>query len=335
MSIHPEKLLGDHIIKLNGKTYVDAKILDVFAGKRLREKSRKLKSILVPLIDGTDLKLEECLSSYKQTCVVAVGIMQLIIIRGLQNEFPWSQLRRSYVTYFFPNAPQLIPDAQPFANPLEHRCRSHKEPILEPFGEQLELNGYFSPKLRQIISNLSTRAAEQKRIHAKATNLYQFEVKALLEGIFPNYLSYEKLKTDIYLCVKTGNWANLLKKLRSVFYIDGLGRKQLIPGCTSVAMLSKPMISKFIFLLKPQRTFSGFRVDLVRAVKVISFFLYKGRTDLENIKLDIWGDGVQIGKKDQTRMAIRFLEGTSISNQSSDALFSFAVFQGNAILPFF
>ena len=59
------------------------------------------------------------------------------------------------------------------------------------------------------------------------------------------------------------------------------------------------------------------------------FILFKGRTDLKGIPIDIWGHGVQIGKKDHTRMVFRFLEGTSISNQSADAVFTFAVFQGH------
>ena len=111
-------------------------------------------------------------------------------------------------------------------------------------------------------------------------------------------------------------------------HIDELGQKQLFPGYTAIKEMSKPMISKFISLFKPKIIFSGFRIGLVRPIRVMTFILFKGRTDLQGLRVDIWGDGVQLGKKDQTRMAFRFLEGTSISNQSSDAIFSFAVSQG-------
>ena len=45
--------------------------------------------------------------------------MQLIIIRGLQNSFPWTNLRKKYIEYFYPNMPGLILDKQPCKNPLE------------------------------------------------------------------------------------------------------------------------------------------------------------------------------------------------------------------------
>ena len=113
MTIHPEKLLHDYTETIDGKSFVDAKILDVFAGHIIREKSRKLKSAIEIVIEGTELKLEDCVIN-KKTCFVAIGILQIIIVRGLQSGFPWTQLRRRYVSYFFPNTPQLIPDLTTF-----------------------------------------------------------------------------------------------------------------------------------------------------------------------------------------------------------------------------
>ena len=99
MTIHPEKLLHHYTKTIEGKSFRDAKILDVFAGHVIREKSRKLKSMIKIVIEGTELKLEDCVKNKQKTCFVAVGIMQIIIIRGLQSGFPWTQLRR-YVSYF-------------------------------------------------------------------------------------------------------------------------------------------------------------------------------------------------------------------------------------------
>ena len=56
MTIHPEKFLHDYTETIDGKSFVDAKILDVFAGHIIREKSRKLKSAIEIVIEGTELK---------------------------------------------------------------------------------------------------------------------------------------------------------------------------------------------------------------------------------------------------------------------------------------
>ena len=144
------------------------------------------------------MKLEDCVINKQKTCFVAIGKLQIIIIRGLQSGFPWTQLRRRYVSYFFPNTPQLIPDSQPFVNP-------HSMPTIP------------------------------------------------------------------------------VEQLKKIFHVDELGQKQLIPGYTAIKEMSKPMISKFISLFKPNNTFSGFRIDLVRAIKVMTFILFKGRTDLQGL----------------------------------------------------
>ena len=109
--------------------------------------------------------------------------------------------------------------------------------------------------------------------------------------------------------------------------MNRLDKKQLILGFTAIKEMSKLMISKLMSQFRPKYSFWGFKIDLVRAIRVVTLTLLKKRTDLQGVIIDIWGEGVQIRKKIQFRMAFRFLEGTSISNQSSDALFSFAVFQ--------
>ena len=88
MTIHPEKLLHDYTETIDGKNFVHAKILYVFAAHIIREKSRKLKSAIEIVIEGTDLKLEDCVINKQKTCFVAIGILQIRIIRGLQSGFP-------------------------------------------------------------------------------------------------------------------------------------------------------------------------------------------------------------------------------------------------------
>ena len=222
--------------------------MDIFAGHIIREKSRKLKSAIEIVIEGTELKLEDCVIIKQKTCFVAIGILQKTIIRGLQSGFPWTQLRRSYVSYFFPNTAQLIPDSQPFVNPLSM-------PTI-PVEQISQPESGFSQKMHTILATLA--ATEQKRIHAKAqkNSLYQFEAKALVKGVFSNYLLYGKLKSDIFICTKTGSWINMINTLKKTFHVDGLGQKQLIPGYTAIKEMSKPMISKFLYPYSNQKTLS-------------------------------------------------------------------------------
>ena len=49
---------------------MDAKILDVFAGYIIREKSRKLKSAIEIVIEGTELKLEDCVINKKKLALL-------------------------------------------------------------------------------------------------------------------------------------------------------------------------------------------------------------------------------------------------------------------------
>ena len=97
----------------------------------------------------------------------------------------------------FPNTPQIIPDSQLFVNAL-----SMPTIPVEQFSQP---ESGFSQKMHTILATLA--ATEQKRIHAKAqkNSLYQFGAKALVKGVFSNYLSYEKLKSDIFICIKTGS----------------------------------------------------------------------------------------------------------------------------------
>ena len=91
MTVHSKQLLHSYTKTIEGKIYVDAKILPAFAGHVLREKSRKLKCAIDTVIDGTKLELKECGTNKQKTCFLAVGIKQIIFIRGLKSGFRWTQ----------------------------------------------------------------------------------------------------------------------------------------------------------------------------------------------------------------------------------------------------
>ena len=50
--------------------------------------------------------------------------------------------------------------------------------------------------------------------------------------------------------------------------------------------------------------------------------------NLSGLQVDIWGDGVQIGKVDQTRLAFRVLGCTNLSAQSIQSVVCVATFSG-------
>ena len=158
--------------------------------------------------------------------------------------------------------PGLIPDKQPFKNPLELTSLPTTEKTLtvetgiqtEPEQEKVpdeeettfpgtvpesanEVGSQkFSAKMKEIIALLQKAANEKKRMHLvhRKNSFYQFEATTIVKVLFPNFTSYEKLRADIFLCIKTGNWIDFLKLIKSTFHINGLGQKQIVPGYTSI-----------------------------------------------------------------------------------------------------
>ena len=101
---------------------------------------------------------------------------------------------------------------------------------------------------------------------------------------------------DLIIASKTENWTTIYTIIRNFFKIDGL-KPYLIPAPRSLQRNGQDYARLFLKLFKPQHTFSGFRIDLVLAVKFAVFCLLN-RTNISGVSVDIWGDGAEIGKKD-------------------------------------
>ena len=93
-------------------------------------------------------------------------------------------------------------------------------------------------------------------------------------------------------------------------------------------------MSQFISLCEPERTASGFRLNLVKCVKT-AYFLLSGKNDIAGTRVDIWGDGANIGATSVTRMCFRFLcdddelsTNFKLSAQSANAAMCFVAYQG-------
>ena len=57
----------------------------------------------------------------------------------------------------------------------------------------------------------------------------------------------------------------------------------------------------------PEKTFSRFPSDLVSRVKAVAFLSLK-TTELQGLRLDIWGESCEIGGVEVTRLAFRLLD---------------------------
>ena len=83
----------------------------------------------------------------------------------------------------------------------------------------------------------------------------------------------------------------------------------------------------FTNFCQPEKTFSGFRSDLESCVKAVAFFLLE-TTELQGLRVDIWGESCEIGGVEVTSIAFRLLD-VMIIVQSTRSVFCFA---GKSIL---
>ena len=151
--------------------------------------------------------------------------------------------------------------------------------------------------------------------------------KILLHGLLTKRGSSAAFCEELSLVMRTGNTEDLINCIRKHLSVRGL-QDNLVPSIRSLRKSTASMVRHFIALCRPERTHSGFRVDLVESVRMATFLFY-GAMSLEGICVDIWGDGCAIGGKEVTRLTFRLLRnGTGPSAQSSDSVFCFATYRG-------
>jgi hypothetical protein len=135
------------------------------------------------------------------------------------------------------------------------------------------------------------------------------------------------LRERLAIELKTGDASSVIDVLRDHLQFET--QTNLIPSTRSIRRSNNLINRHFIALLRPTRTYSGFRVDLVLFVR-LTVFLLLGRDDLDGIPIDIWGDALARGSRDVTRFAFRILSQmpNNLSQQSTNAVFTFAAFFG-------
>ena len=178
-------------------------------------------------------------------------------------------------------------------------------------------------KIGSFIQNLKNKANSAIKSNLALRPNY---LKDIMEAFFSSRYT-KQFKEHLYLIRKTGNVVDLLGYIKNLFDLNGIRNDQLVPCVTTINKLSKPLHCFYYNICQPEKTYSGFRADLVTLVRT-SHYLMTGSELLKRVAVDICGDGVEIGNAECTRMVFRFLYAKAkISPQSSDACFTFACFK--------
>ena len=85
--------------------------------------------------------------------------------------------------------------------------------------------------------------------------------------------------------------------------MGGLGYN-LVPCIRLVKKSASETQSYFTAMCEPEKTFSGFRCNLMKYVERVSYFSF-GMKELNGLRVDLWGDGCEIGDVKTTRIALR------------------------------
>ena len=279
--------------------------------------------------------------------------MQLVILRG-SREMPWTKTRKELSKCFF--GPTFIPDE---VDPYKALKATETSFSFEQCGTQsnlpqtLEESRHVSrimkrSKFMSITADNSQKLWGQvlKLIRQKKIQISTFVKHLIRQSAFSRkktYSGYRKNDTNVLrvlamelfskrgstkdfefclgIACKTGNVEEVINIIRNRLQLIGLGHN-LVPSMRNVQRSTASLVNHFLALCKPQKSFSGFRTDLVACIQLVVFLLFKTE-NINNVKVDIWGDGCEIGGTEVTRMAFRLLS-QDISAQSATSVFCFA-----------
>ena len=201
-------------------------------------------------------------------------------------------------------------------------------------GEKLNLKSFWGQVIWCIrykgisirgLTEAAHREAEQRKRRNGASKKQKNIIGGLVAGLFKERGSCSDFRDALAFHTKTGNVNDVINLIRSRLSVPGLGFN-LVPSIRTVDTSNAKFTQHFIKLCNPERTFSGFRVDVVRCVKLAAYAILQ-TTNISGLKVDIWGDGAAIGGTEVTRLAFRLI-CEEISVQSSDSVFCFAAYRG-------
>ena len=146
------------------------------------------------------------------------------------------------------------------------------------------------------IHGLATILEEQhqKRSAWRKKSASGNHIRDLFTGLFEDRGSSECFRYELSITMKTGNMEDILNAIRQQPVSVGLGGGSLVPPIRHIKRATNLIMKLFVTICEPGRTFSGFRVSLLKAVTFASLVLLQ-KNSLEGLKIDIWGDGCKIG----------------------------------------
>lgn len=345
---HPENSLKKFVVSHDNKLFVDTKILDYLSDSSFSNKWAKFKPIVEVIIEGTGLKIEEVIVKTQvirdnkklPIVAIAIGIIKILIVRGFKG-FGWTQKREQFITHFF--APSLIPTYNPFGlEPQSYPTPVEEQDITADSNSELESTQPLNcsrmqrgrrRKLRPVTTGQPTVLTFAKsfhgelRRHRKQKKTSPKILQNFMRALFAHRGKIQTFRESLSIELTAGSPQSIITLIRNRLKWDNTN-VNLIPSFRSICRTNQELKQHFLDLLKPTRTYSGFRVSLVSYVRFAAFFLLK-RTDLTGIHVDIWGDGLERGNREVTRFAFRFLcDSADLNPQSANSVFTFAAFFG-------
>ena len=146
------------------------------------------------------------------------------------------------------------------------------------------------------IHGLATVLKEQhqKRSMWRKRSASRNHIRDLFTGLLEDRGSSECFSYELSIKMKTGNMEDILNAIRQKLVSVGLGGGSLVPSIRHIKRATSLIMNLFVTICEPERFYSGFRVSLLKAVTFASLVLLQ-KTNLEGLKIDIWGDSCEIG----------------------------------------
>ena len=110
-------------------------------------------------------------------------------------------------------------------------------------------------------------------------------IKTLIYGLLTKRGTMRNFCDDLAIATRTGNMETLIQVIRERISVTGLHCK-IVPCISNIKVSTAALIVKFISICRPERTYSGFRVDIVAALRFVAFALLK-TTNLQGLQVNI------------------------------------------------
>ena len=134
----------------------------------------------------------------------------------------------------------------------------------------------------------------QKRSAWRKRSASSNHIRDLFTGLLEDRSSSECFRYELSIKMKTGNMEDILNAIRQRVVSVGLGGSSLVTLIRHIKRATSLIMKLFVTRCEPERSSSGFLVNLLKAVTFASL-IFLQKTNLEGLKNYIWGDGCEMG----------------------------------------